>query len=289
LLNSALIEALLFAQQSFAWAAMLLLFGIACWRGGRRGWAAVLIGFAQLTHVVVVAPIALVLVLLYLPFTRDRRAVVRWYALSCVFAIPALYLVFASPSYSESGPSDQIVNFFATVGPRILIVVVPIFFVLLQRLGWKWLAPAALIVPIGFNAGFQVPLNVGAQWSALIHNGADTTTLDAYLHSPNFVPGETYRVLRGGDGKLGLYHVVRRRGRLDFELFPESMAIRDFADTADYTKLLCARHVDQIIRYDTYDAARHTNEHAMLERLQLPVVAAGPGYQVYAFDRARCG
>jgi hypothetical protein len=289
LCNSALIEALLFGQQSFAWASMLLLLGIACWRRGRRGWAAVLVGIGQLTHVVVVAPIALVVVLLYLPFTRDRWAVVWWYALSCVIALPALYLVVASPSYSEAVPSHQIVNFFSTVGTRILIVVVPIFFVLLQRLGWKWLAPAALIVPIGFNVGFQIPLNVTAQWRALVHNGADTASLDAYLHSPDFVPGETYRVLRGADGKLGLYHVVRARGRLDFELFPESMAIRNFRDTADYTRLLCARHVDRIVHYDTYDAARHTNERVMLQQLRLPVVAAGPGYQVYAFDRTGCG
>ncbi len=82
--------------------------------------------------------------------------------------------------------------------------------------------------------------------------------------------------------------MVRARPRLDSELFPESMAIRNFRDTRDYTHLLCARHVDVIVHYDTYDAARHTNEHAMLEQLHLPIVTSGLGYQVYAFDRARC-
>ena len=42
------------------------------------------------------------------------------------------------------------------------------------------------------------------------------------------MPGATYRVLRGGDGKLGMYHVLRAGGRLDSEMFPESMAIRNF-------------------------------------------------------------
>ena len=67
------------------------------------------------------------------------------------------------------------------------------------------------------------------------------------------MPGATYRVLRGGDGKLGLYHVLRAGGRLDSELFPESMAIRNFRDVDDYAALLCDRHIDQIIHYDTYD------------------------------------
>jgi hypothetical protein len=290
LLNSALIEALLFGQQSFAWGSMLLLFGIACWRRGRRGSASLLVGAAQLTHVVVVAPMTLVLVLLYLPFTRDRWAVIRWYAVAAALALPALYAVFASPSYNEAGGAGhQIVNFFSTVGTRILIVVVPIFFVLLQRVGWRWLAPASLIVPIGFNIGFYAPLNVGAQWHALMHSGADTASLDAYLHSPEFVPGAIYRVLRGGDGKLGLYRVVRARGRLDSELFPESMAIKSFHDTSEYVRVLCDRDVDQIIRYDSYDRSRHTNEHAILDQLHLPVLAAGPGYQVYAFDHRACG
>ena len=53
------------------------------------------------------------------------------------------------------------------------------------------------------------------------------------LRSPEFVPGATYRVLRGAaDAKLGLYHVLRAGGRLDSELFPESMAMRSFATRA---------------------------------------------------------
>ena len=45
--------------------------------------------------------------------------------------------------------------------------------------------------------------------------GTDTASLDAYLRSPAFVPGATYRVLRGNDAKLGMYDVLRAGGRLD--------------------------------------------------------------------------
>jgi hypothetical protein len=296
LANSALIEALLFGQQSFAWAAMLLLFGIALWRRGRRAWAAVVVGVAQATHPAIVAPIALTVVILYLIFTRDRWAVIRWYALSCVMALPAVWLVFASPGYADTSRSDQIANFWGTLGPRVLVAVLPMFYAVLRRSGRWWLGPVALIISLCFNISFELPLNITAQWRALTTYHTDTKSLDAYLRSPDFRPGATYRVLRGGDGKLGLYHVVRAGGQLDSEMFPESMAIRDFASVADYERLLCDRHVDRIIHDDTYDTSRHTNERAMIDKLlaqpgavRLHVIVSGDGYQVYAVDREGCG
>jgi hypothetical protein len=291
LLNSALIEALLFAQQSFVWAAMLLLLGIAGWRSGRRGLAAVLVGLAQLTHPVVVGPIALVVVLLYLPFTRDRLAVIRWYALACLIALPGVVIVFASPTYADAG--SQVVNFFGTVGPRVLIVVLPMFYVLLRRTHRPWLGPAACLLSLGFSVGFQAPLNVGMQWKALTHHGASTEALDSYLASPQFVPGATYRVLMAGDGKLGLYKVVRAGGRIDSELFPESMAVRDFSSMDEYVKLLCDRRIDRILYSPSYDA-HDTNEgavlHALVARPASPLRndARTPGIEAYAFDRGSC-
>ena len=110
------------------------------------------------------------------------------------------------------------------------------------------------------------------------------------------MPGATYRVLRGGDGKLGLYDVLRAGGRLDSELFPESMAIRSFRDGGDYATLLCDRRIDQVVHYDTYDQSRHTNEPEMIAALErapvrgvrMRVLARGPGYQVDAVDRSGC-
>ena len=143
--------------------------------------------------------------------------------------------------------------------------------------------------------GLEIPLNVNAQWSALVHHGANTASLDAYLHSPSFVKGATYRVLRGGDGKLGLYHVVQAGGQLDSEMFPESMAIKSFT-IAEYEQLLCERHIDQIIHYDTYDTApSHERTRDPLgahrpagHRVALHVITSGDGYQVYGVDRSAC-
>jgi hypothetical protein len=296
LANPAIVEALLFGQQSFAWGSMLMLFAIAAWRRGARGCAALLLGLGFATHPYIVTPLALVVLLLALPFTRARSAAITCYAIACVIALPAVVIVFISPSASDSRPSTQVVNFLSTLGPRVFIAVLPIFYVLLRRLAWSWLAPVALAVPLALLIGLSFPLNVWAQWQVLAWHGADTASLDAYLRSPSFVRGATYRVLRGGDGKLGLYHVVRAGGRLDSEMFPETMAIRDFRDVPDYEKLLCDRHVDQILHFDSYDTSRHTNERETIMRLaaqpgariRLHVLANVGGFEAYAIDRSGC-
>jgi len=124
----------------------------------------------------------------------------------------------------------------------------------------------------------------------------DNAALNAYLRSPNFVVGATYRVLRGADGRIGMYLVLLAGGRLDSEMFPESMAIRSFADPPEYASLLCERRVDQIIHFDSYDWGRHTNEVATIAALEdapvggvhLEVLASGPLWKVDAVDRSGC-
>jgi hypothetical protein len=296
LANPAILFTLLFGQQSFAWASLLLLFGIALWRRGHRAWAALLIGIAQATHPVIVGPMTLLVFLCYIPFTRDRWAAVRWYALTCVIALPALAIVVASPGYTDSSPGSQIVNFFSTLGPRVFVVIYPMICVVLRRTNINLLAPVALLFAIVAIVSLIFPLNGIAQIRVLAKYHVDTKSLDAYLHSPNFEPGRTYRVLRGGDNKLGLYHVVQAGGQLDSELFPESMAMRDFDTVAEYEQLLCERHVDQIIHYNAYDTARHTNEHEILAALAaqpgktitLTPITSGADYQIYAVNRSRC-
>jgi len=297
LANPAIIEALLFGQQAFAWAAALLLLGVAAWRRERPLLAALLVGIAQATHAAIVLPIGVLLVAVCLPFVSDRRTLLRWYALSVLIALPAVVLVFASPGYADSTMRDRLVNFVGTLGPRVLIVAFPLIFVLVRRTGIRALAPLALVISLGANGALQEPLNVTFQWHALSRH-VSTASLDNYLHSNAFVPGATYRVLRGaGDGKLGLYHVVLAGGRLDSELFPESMAIRNFSNRRDYEQLLCDRHVDFVIAYASYTASRGTNELAMLRDLaaapdsqvKIRAVDRGAGHTVYAVDRHGCG
>lgn len=296
LANPAIIDALLFGQQSFAWGSMLLLFGVAAWRRGHHGWAAVLVGLGQANHAAIVFPIGVLLVVFALIVERDRWEILRWYALSLAITIPAALLVLASPTTTDAGIGGQIVNFFGTLGPRVLVVALPIFCVLLQRTGIPALAPVGLVVALVAGLSFEVPLNVGQQWHALVRRDADTASLEAFLRSPAFEPGLTYRVLRAGDAKLGFYDVLRAGGRLDSELFPESMGIKNFHDVDTYAAFLCDRRVDRILHDDTYDDAHHTDEIALMEMLErepsggvsLHRIASGSGWQVDAVDRSGC-
>ena len=295
LANPAIIEALLFGQQAFAWGAALLLFGVAAWRRDRPLLAAVLVGLGQATHAAIVLPIGLLLVAGSSFFVRDRGRLWRWYGVALLITIPAIVLVFASPGYADSTMRDRIANFFSTLGLRVLIVVLPLAFVWARRTGIRALAPLALFVSLAISASVQVPLNVDFQWGALTRT-ANTASLDAYLQSSAFRPGATYRVLRGaGDGKLGLYHVLRAGGRLDSEMFPESMAIRNFSGTQQYAQLLCKRHVDYVIAYASYTASRGTNELAVLRQMQhagggvrVEPIQEGRGHIVYHVTREDC-
>jgi hypothetical protein len=297
LANPAIIDALLFGQQSFAWGSMLLLFGVAAWRRGHPAWAAVLVGLGQANHAAIVLPIGVLLVAFALVISRDRLEILRWYALSLAITLPAIWLVFASPTTVQTGTGAEIVDFFGTLGPRVFIVALPILCVVLQRTGIPALAPVGLVVALVAGLSFEVPLNVGQQWHALVRKDADTASLDAFLRSPEFVPGLTYRVLRAGDGKLGLFHVLRAGGRLDSEMFPESMAgDRSFHDPGVYAAFLCARKVDRILHDDTHDETRHTDEIEMIDALErephrgvgLRRIASGVGWQADAVDRSGC-
>ena len=115
-----------------------------------------------------------------------------------------------------------------------------------------------------------------------------------------------YRVLRGGDSKLGAYLLLKAGGRLDSEFFPESMALKNFVSPQEYAALLCARRVDMVIAFHSYDATRHMNEHAMLARLEVGVtqpvgwptasvathsvdsLAGYEGYEAFSVERRGC-
>ncbi len=295
LANPAIILALLFGQQSFAWAAMLLLLGVACWRRERPLAAAILVGLGQANHPAVVLPIGLIMVAVWLRFEPNRQRLLRWYALSTLISLPAAILVFASPAYEDTTMRDRIVNFFSTLGPRILIIAIPVGFLLMLRSRWRVLAPLALAVSLFANLALQEPVRANLAWRSL-RRKPDLASIQEFTRSPQFHRGDVYRILRGSDSKLGLYSVLKAGGRLDSEFFPESAALTSFPSSLRYTQMLCKRGVDAVVDFKTYDDTRHTNEHAVLRQLArddttmvgIRSVASTSAYEVFAVDRTRC-
>jgi hypothetical protein len=119
-----------------------------------------------------------------------------------------------------------------------------------------------------------------------------------FVNSPAFVKGQTYRVLRAGDGKIAMYQVMVNGGRLDSEFFPESIARKSFGDVVAYSSFLRAREVDEVIVWDTHDRTFRTDEHHLLDQLTAqgcrpPAVAVRVAARLehatmYAIDRS-CG
>ena len=139
---------------------------------------------------------------------------------------------------------------------------------------------------------FHVPIAMTTYalfaWGAL-NRDADTS-FEAFFSTPAYTPGATYRLLRVADGKVGMYEMIKHRGRLDSEFFPESIDRRSWPDTEEYAQFLRKRRVDYVVIFDNYDARYHTNEHDLLDVLVsgggasgfcAARIARGEGYTVY--------
>jgi hypothetical protein len=168
--------------------------------------------------------------------------------------------------------------------------------VVIARRNRPHLAPIVFAVLLTLNVVLLGPLDSRYAWGAL----GRQPSRDAleFLSSPQFDPAATYRLLRAGDGKVAMYQLVRAGGRLDSEMFPESINERSFRDVDAYAQFLRERRVDVVWIWASYDAGFHTNEHALLDRLAADGSACARGlvgvrvlrgtgqYSVYQIDRA---
>ncbi len=286
LVEPMLVEGPLLGQLPFLWATALLFAAIACWREQRHLLAALLLGAAGATHPAVILPIAGVVVLGRIWWEPDRTRLIGWYALSLVIAAPAAWLTLASPTVEDVSRAALVGNFLGTVVLRAIVIGAPFIALIIRRTVLVRVPAAIFVLMIGLNL-VLVPVRKNEYaWGALTRT-ADTG-VDGFIASPVFQPGATYRILRVGDGKVGMYDLVRNGARLDSEPFPESIDRRGFPSTEVYRAFLSGRHVDYVIVYDAYDRRYGTNEHALLgemasgaENACARTVLAASGFDVY--------
>jgi hypothetical protein len=273
LVNPAFVEGLLLGQLPFLWASAMLLFAIGSWRRGRRTLAIVLAALAQITHAPILIPLVALLVIGWSRYAPDRRALIRAWVISLVPAIPAVYLVFASPVTSQTSPLWSLWVEVETLVLRSLVLVVPLGLLYLQRHRARPNVPiiAAAVMVVGQLV--TIPISgMGSGWAAL--NREPDRASSAIPRSVSIVNGATYRVLSFGDGKYGMYAVVRAGGRLDSEFFPESLYRRSFRDEAAYARFLTRRKVEYVLvdhRYRNF----HTNEQQLLDEMAATPPDAG--------------
>lgn len=270
LVNPALVEGLLLGQLPFLWAAAMLLIAIGSWRRGRRTLAIVFAALAQITHAPILIPLTALLVIGWSRYEPDRRPLIRAWLISVIPALPAVYLVFASPVTSQTSPLWSLWVEIETLALRSFILVVPLGLLYLQRHRNRPNAPiiAAAVMVVGQLV--TIPISgMASGWGAL--NRQPDRAAAAITTSISIVPGATYRVLSFGDGKYAMYSVVRAGGQLDSEFFPESLYRRSFRDQAAYADFLTKRKVEYVLVDHRYRKFR-TNEQALLDSM-----AARPG------------
>jgi hypothetical protein len=274
LVNPALVIAPIMGEMPFIWGIAMLLGAVGCWRRKYYWQAAVLAALGQATHPAVVLPIGLLLVAGWWRWETDRRRLLRYYAASLLLALPAAWLVVASPVFADTSLAVKLLNFFGTLSVRGFVVLVPIVLVLLKEHGHllkqparraAWVPSAAFVALLLMNVALMKPFDAAHAWSGLLRH--PNTQLLSFIKSPKFDRGATYRILRMGDGRMGMYQLVQHGARIDSEFFPESLAQQSWSSPKKYSSFLRKRHVDYTIIFRNYDHARRTNEHALLREL----------------------
>jgi hypothetical protein len=276
LVNPTLVMAPIIGQLPFLWAVAFFFAAVGCWRRDRRVAAVVLLVLAQATHPAILMPIAFLVVAVWFWWEPRRRALLVGYGISVLASLPFAYLVFDSPVMEDSSLAVKIGNFAATLAVRLFVVAAPLLMAAIERTGAHWPRPlvrrgvqpyalGAVAIAIFLNVVFLRPFELTWAWAGLARH--PDRTLSDFAHSPDFTPGLTYRVLRAGDGKVGMYQLLKAGGRLDSEFFPESIGRRSFPSSAAYSAFLRKRQVDTVIIFGNYDTRWRTNEHALLEHL----------------------
>ena len=98
---------------------------------------------------------------------------------------------------------------------RSFVVAGPIIIILFQRLQKRiqkpWLPIALFLFTLALNPALGGVLDTRYAWGAL--NRKPNTDLLQFVNSPKFEPNKTYRIIRAGDGKIGMYQIVRKGGK----------------------------------------------------------------------------
>jgi hypothetical protein len=265
LVNPVFVLSVIVGQVPFLWGAALLVVGVGCWRRDRRIAATVFVALGQATHPAIVAPIGLIIVLAWLHFERDRRALVLHYLAAVALTIPAALLVIGSPVARDTSTTTALWAFVTTLDVRLFVVAVPVALVLIATRAHRHFGPVAFAVLLVLNAALLGPLDSRFAWGALARDPSREAL--EFLSSAQFDPSATYRLLRGGDGKVATYQLLRAGGHVDSEMFPESLNERSFGDVDRYAQFLRDRRVDDVWIWASYDRDLGTDEHALLDRL----------------------
>lgn len=291
LANPVLVEMFILFQMPFSWAAAMFLAAVWAFRRERYLLAALLAGAAQATHAAVLMPVVLgAAALTFWRCPAARRPLAATYAGSLVLAVPVAAIVLASPVVEDTSRVTVATNLLGTVAWRALVFAVPALLAWLAVRRQRWL-PAALLALVVLNP-LLVPLRHNSFAWGLFFRSPDRT-VESFTRGSLFEPGATYRILRAGDGKVGMYQLIRAGAQLDSEFFPESIDRRSWPNEDSYARFLASRSVEYVMIFENYDRTFGSNEGNMLTGMVADgcatVTVRNPGYAVYNVNPSHCG
>jgi MFS family permease len=293
LTNPMLLMAPLAGQVPFLWGVAPLLFAIGEWRRGRIRSAVTLAALAQFTHVAVIGPLTLVIVVVAWFWEPDRRALVVGYAVSLLGAVPGVLMMLATPLVSDTTFGTKVTALLETVGARGLVIAGPAVVALLaaRRFSWRW--------PVGVTIG-ALALAVAVSGPMQLDKAVRALTrrpdpqMAAFVATPVFTTTGTYRYLRRDDAKVGMYQLLRAGARLDSEFFPESMHRVQFPSRVSYEAFVRERGITHVVAFTSAATRVPTVEVALLALLStgpcspggigVREVARTASYVVYDID-----
>ena len=265
LANPAILEALLFGQQSFAWGAMLLLFGVAAWRRGHPA-AGPRSSSASGRRTTPRSSCRSALLLVASATCRSRptgASSLRWYALSCVIALPAVWLVFASPTTGADAASvtelgellhhARAAHHHRRAAGDLRAAAAHGHAARSRRSGSRSRSIGASRLR---DPAERRPAMERARAQRRRHRVARRVPALARVRARRDVPRAARRRRQARPVPTCCAPAAGSTPRCS----PRAWRSAASATSADYAPLLCDRHIDRIIHYDTYDDARHTNE-----------------------------
>ena len=280
LVNPTLVMAPIIGQLPFLWAVAFFFAAIGCWRRDRRV-AAVVLLVARPGHppghphadrlprgggVVLVGAAA------------SGPSLVG-YGIAVLASLPFAYLVFDSPVMEDTSLGVKIGNFAATLAVRLFVVAAPLVLAALKHTGGRWLprrarAPGRRAVrprrrrhrhhpQRRLPAAVRADVGVGRPGPPPRPHAVGLSPA-----RPTSCPALTYRVLRAGDGKVGMYQLLKAGRPARLRVLPrEHRAPQLPRARAAYSAFLRKRQVDTVIIFANYDTRWRTNEHALLDQL----------------------
>lgn len=118
-------------------------------------------------------------------------------------------------------------------------------------------------------AGLLAATSTLAPWADGSYYGAIHSSRDIYASffaSPQFHPGQVYRVMEPNDREDGMYRFIQHGAVLGNEFFTESI-YRISWTLLSYQCFVAYKHIDYVSIESAYQAAFGTNEQALLESL----------------------